>query len=42
VILHLARLLLRLEKRRLEKATYNRPTSSRLDAVVLALEALDG
>jgi len=45
MILHLVRLLLRLEKRRLERATrgpYAGGTSRRLDGVVAALEGLDG
>jgi hypothetical protein len=43
VILRVARLLLRLEKRRLERATlgpYVSTTSKRLDGVQVALEAL--
>jgi len=43
MILHLVRLLLRLEKRRLERATcgpYNGSASRRLDAASAALEAL--
>jgi hypothetical protein len=43
MIVALARLLLRLERRRLERATYGQydsRRSKRLDAVVVALEAL--